>query len=70
MLKGIRFLKRIKKRLRSKRVAKNNDVIPIEVLEKKLGNIHQLLLIVNGDLVVQKNVETGTDNNNPKDSIQ
>lgn len=67
---GIRFFKRIKRGLFALRLVRNRDVIPIEVLEKKLENIHQLLLIVNGDLVVQKNVEMGTDNNNHKDSIQ
>lgn len=36
MSKGIRFLKRIKKRLRSKRVANNNDVIPFEEIEKEI----------------------------------
>ena len=67
---GIRFVKRIKRCLFALRLVRNRDVIPIEVLEKKLGNIHQLLLIVNGDLVVQKKVEMGTENNNHKDSIQ
>lgn len=70
MRKSISFFKWIKRRLFAHSLVRNRDVIPIEVLEKKLGNIHQLLLIVNGDLVVQKNVETETDNNNPIDSIQ
>ena len=70
MRKSISFFKWIKRRLFAHRLVRNRDVIPIEGLEKKLGNIHQLLLIVNGDLVVQKNVETETDNNNPIDSIQ
>ena len=55
--------KYLKKRLTAYGIIRNRDFIPCDELEGLLGGVQHLHLVINGDLVVQKNVDTGMGNN-------
>ena len=59
---GIRFVKKLMKRVRARKLHKKKDLVSYEELIGKLVRLHDSLFIVNGDLVIQKSVGTETRN--------
>ena len=56
------FFNQIKKRFKARKSHKKRDLISYEELVGKLVRLHNLLFIVNGDLVIQKSVEAEISN--------
>lgn len=56
------FFNQIKKLFKARKSHKKRDLISYEELVGKLVRLHNLLFIVNGDLVIQKSVEAEISN--------